>query len=162
MKRTRLTVAMIGLATGLLLSILHVQGSHAGAKGCSNDTLDGSYGFYRFGVTSTGPLAAVGLITFDGNGNHTGTQSISRPGSMPPFALDQTDPPSGVPVGRYEVDFNCTGKLFGFVSATTPPTPPFVEVEAARLVVIDGGAGVYMLSETTGNAVYVVGRKIQP
>jgi len=54
MKRRRHAVTMIGLATGLLLSIFHIQESHA-AGNCSETTLNGSYGFYRTGVTSTGP-----------------------------------------------------------------------------------------------------------
>jgi len=157
MKRRRLAVAMIGLATGLLLSIVHVQGSHAVDKGCSNDTLYGSYGFYRTGVTSTGPLAAVGFTTFDGNGNHSGAQSFTRDGGTS-FTYP-TDPNGRDPGGRYEVDSDCTGKLFAFVD---PNNPQLGEVEIARLVVIDGGGGVYMLSVKSGNAVYVVARKIHP
>jgi len=140
---------MIGLATGLLFSILHVQGSHAVDKVCSNDTLNGSYGFYRTGVTSLGQLAAVGFITFDGNGNHSGTQTQTKDGGK--TFTDVTDPG-----GKYEVDSDCTGSL---LDGSTPGTV------LARLVVVDGGAGVYMLSVSNpgnGNAVYVVARKIQP
>lgn len=158
MKRTRHAVAMIGLATGLLLNMVHVQRSYAVDKVCSNDTLNGSYGFYRAGVRvtappgePTGPLAAAGVIIFDGNGHHRGTQSTNVNGVFMP---DMTDSDSFI--YTYEVYPDCTGKLFGPLN---PPAPP-AEVEIARLVVIDGGAGIYMVAK--GNPVYVVARKIQP
>jgi hypothetical protein len=148
MKRTTHAVAMIGLAAGLLLSIFHVQESHA-AGNCSETTLNGSYGFYRTGVTSTGLLVAVGVITFDGDGHHDGTQTFTRDGGTS-FSYDATDPNGP---GTYEVASNCTGKLRDGLGA-----------EIARLVVTDGGDGVYMLKVNqppVGAAVYVVARKIR-
>ena len=150
-------MAVIALVSGLLLSIsrgggdwasivpnVHADDLHA-IKSCSNATLNGSYGFYRTGTIplpdgSRGSLAAVGILFFDGNGNSTATQSISRNGV---FTFD------AVGSGPYEVAEDCTGK--GFTESG---------VELFRFVIVDGGEGLYALSETSGNAVYLVGRRI--
>ena len=75
------SIFTLALATGLLLSTSTVPRAHADdqhQKACSNKTLNGSYGFYRNGTTSTGPLAALGILFFDGNGSVSGSQNISR------------------------------------------------------------------------------------
>ena len=62
------SLSTFALATGLLLSSSQIQPVHADdhhARACSNKTLHGSFGFYRSGSTSTGPLAAVGIINFE-------------------------------------------------------------------------------------------------
>jgi hypothetical protein len=143
MKRWKFSVAIVGLATGLLLSTSQIQPVHADdqhERACSNKTLKGSYGFYRTGTTSTGPLAAVGILVFDGNGNLSGSQSISRNGV---FTFDAAIS------GPYEVAADCTAK---FLTDTG--------VEVARVLIVDGGTEYYQLSETSGNAVYGVGKKI--
>ena len=84
---------MVGLATGLLLSTLNIPPVHADGRRervCSEKTLKGSYGFYRNGTTSTGPLAALGILFFDGNGTVSGSQNISRNGV---FTFDVQSPP---------------------------------------------------------------------
>ena len=93
MKRWKLSVAMVGLATGLLLSTLNIRQFMRTVdmkEPAQNKTLKGSYGFYRNGTTSTGPLAALGILFFDGNGNVSGSQSISRNGV---FTFDVPIPP---------------------------------------------------------------------
>jgi hypothetical protein len=35
-------------------------------------------------------------------------------------------------------------------------------IEVARVVVVDGGNEIYLFSESAGNAVYGVGKKIHP
>ena len=108
---------------------------------CTNASLSGSYGFYRTGSTSAGPLAALGSLTFDGKGTVTGNQSVSRNGA---FTFD-------VPIaGPYVLNEDCTGKLLA----------PDGVTEVARVVVTDRGNGFYIMSESAGNAVYGVGRKI--
>ena len=143
MKRWNFSLTMVGLATGLLLSTSAIPQVHADdqhERACSNKTLKGSFGFYRSGSTSTGPLAGVGIFSFDGNGNASGTQSISRNGV---FTFD-------APIlGPYEVAADCTAK---FLTDTG--------VEVARVVIVNGGNEVYLLSESSGNAVYGVGKKI--
>jgi hypothetical protein len=138
--RSLLTFA---LATGLLFSTSHIRRVNADDqhdKTCSNKSLNGPYGFYRTGNTSSGPLAALGILSFDGNGGSSGSQSISRNGV---FTVD-------IPIsGPYEINADCTGKLF-LPNGT----------EAGRIVIVDGGKGFYIFSEAVGNAVYGVGRKI--
>jgi hypothetical protein len=98
---------------------------------CSNSSLQGSYGFYRTGLTPDGPLAAIGIVTYDGKGNNHGRQTISRNGVFEHVGFE----------GTYEVSPDCT-------------------VDGGAIVV-DGGNELYNLSRTSGNAVYVVSRKIQ-
>jgi hypothetical protein len=115
------------------------NGPHGAA--CSNASLKGTYGFYRTGSTPAGPLAALGSLTFDGAGNVAGSQSISRNGVF------QFDIPVG---GPYVVNPDCTAKFL----------LPDGVTEIARVVITDRGEGFYVFSETAGNAVYGVGRKI--
>ena len=139
--RSLLTFA---LATGLLLStpiIRRVDADDQHEKGCSNKTLNGSFGFYRNGTTSTGPLAALGILFFDGNGSVSGSQSISRNGV---FTFDAPIPP-----GPYEVAADCTAK---FLTDTG--------IEVARVLIVDNGNEIFLFSESSGNAVYGVGKKI--
>jgi hypothetical protein len=116
--------------------------NHDASKDCSNASLKGSFGFYRTGSTSAGPLAALGILKFDGKGSVSGSQSISRNGA---FQFDIVIAPA-----PYIVNEDCTGK---FVA-------PDGITEIARIVVTDRGAGLYLFSESAGNAVYGVGRKI--
>lgn len=106
---------------------------------CVNATLLGSYGFYRSGVTTAGPLAGLGILHFDGY-SAVGTQSISRNGTF------QFDAPIN---GTYQIASDCTGKFLA---------PDGTEI--ARVIVVDEGKGFYIMSETAGNAVYGVGRRI--
>ena len=141
--RSLLTLA---LATGLLLSTSNIPPVHADGRrerACSVKTLNGSYGFYRNGTTSTGPLAALGILFFDGNGSVSGSQNISRNGV---FTFDVEILP-----GPYEVAADCTAK---FLTDTG--------IEVARVVIVDGGNEIFLFSETAGNAVYGVGKKIHP
>jgi len=137
------SLSTFALATGLLLSTSAIPQVHADdqhERACSNKTLKGSYGNYRTGSTSTGPLAAVGILFFDGNGNVSGSQSISRNGV---FTFDAAIS------GLYEVAADCTAR---FLTDTGD--------EVARVHIVDGGKEFYELSETSGNAVYGVAKKI--
>lgn len=108
---------------------------------CSEATLKGQYGLYRTGSTPVGPLAAVGFILFDGKGNLAGVQSISRNGI---YTMDLDF------AGPYTVDENCTGRLLAPNGA-----------EVGRLVIVDSGREFYLLSVSSGNAVYGVGKKLK-
>ena len=143
--KSRISIAAVavGFASALFLSVvLFAPDARAASKGCSNASLNGSFGFYRTGSTSAGPLAALGILQFDGKGNVSGSQSISRNGA---FQFDIVILPA-----PYIVNEDCTGK---FVA-------PDGTTEIARIVVTDRGAGLYLFSESAGNAVYGVGRKI--
>ena len=68
---------------------------------CSLKSVNGSYGFYRTGNTPDGPLAALGIFTFDGRGHASGSQSISRNGDYNfDISFDFL----------YEVNDDCTGR----------------------------------------------------
>jgi len=107
---------------------------------CSVATLNGDYAFYRAGSTPDGTLAALGLIHFDGQGNFHATQNISRNGD---YTFDLTFD------GQYELADDCSGK--GFQDGS----------EFVRLVVFRSGEGLYMFSESAGNAVYGVANRTQ-
>ena len=98
------SISMIGFGSALLLSAVSFATIvQAEPKGCSNASLKGSFGFYRTGSTSTGPLAALGILQFDGKGSVSGSQSISRNGV---FQFDSVISPA-----PYIVNEDCTGKL---------------------------------------------------
>ncbi len=107
---------------------------------CSNASPNGSYGFYRTGINALGPLAALAIAIFDGNGNMSGSQSVSRGGVL------SFDSPIAATV---QVATDCTGKGFA------PDGSEFI-----RIVVVDDGKGFYFFSESAGAAIYGVGRKI--
>ena len=157
MKRTVSLIALAGLMATLLVGLPLFEGqqpgivpkAHAqetdGQESCSNATLNGTYGFYRTGTTSVGPLAAVGLVTFDGTGAHSpARQTIRRNGVTVRdlFADPALD-------GPYEVDPDCAGRFLNFDGSV-----------AGHLVVVDGGKEIFNISLTPGNSVIGVFRKI--
>ena len=138
------SVVKAAVASGLLLATSHFQGVHADdrhEKGCTEETVKGTYGFYRTGTSATGPLVAIGLIFNDGIGSATVTQSISRNGVL------TLDSESSI---TYEVAPDCIGK--GFLDTG---------VEFARFVIVDGGREYYLFSETAGATIYGVAKRIQ-
>jgi len=126
----------------LLLSLSTARADDAHPKPCSNRSLQGTFGFYRTGhmYFGTGGLAAVGWLSFDGKGNASVLQSVSRNGE---YSFDEEGP------FLYAVEANCTGKLLDTDGN-----------EFSRIVVTQDGSALYMMSETDGNSVYGVGTKI--
>jgi hypothetical protein len=98
---------------------------------CTTASLEGAYGLQRMGRTSAGPVTAVGIITFDGQGNSTGSQTVSRSGL---FSESQFSAP-------YTVNPDCTGTL--------TMSGPIVE----RLLIVHGGSEVLGMSVTPGTNV---------
>jgi hypothetical protein len=157
MKRTVSLIALAGLMATLLVGLSLFQGRQLGIvpkvhaqetdrhESCSNATLNGTYGFYRTGTTSVGPLAAVGLGTFDGTGAHSpARQTIRRNGVTVRdlFADPALD-------GPYEVDPDCAGRFLNFDGSV-----------AGHFVVVDGGKEIFNISLTPGNSVIGVFKKI--
>ena len=156
MKPTIRSMVLGGIVSSLLFVGVRFRGERSGIvpevhaqenqdnSGCTTASVKGAYGFYRTGATSVGPLAAVGIATFDGAGATTARQSIRRNGvtTSDLFADPQT-------MGLYEVFPDCTGK-FLFLDGTLQ----------APIVVVDGGREIISLSQTSGNSVYGVFKKI--
>ena len=143
MKPRTISIAAVALASGLLFGISQIAGVHADdrhKRGCSNKTLKGSYGSHRTGNGSMGPLAAVGRISFDGNGNSSSVQNMSRNGTYT-FDVEL--------VGTYEVAEDCTGKFIDTMGN-----------EVSRIVIVDDGKEFYGLSLSAGAAIYGVWKKI--
>lgn len=103
---------------------------------CSNGTLNGIYGFQRYGTAAGGiPLVAVGTVVFDGNGKSVASQIIDRGGKA--GALVQFP-------GVYTLNSDCVGVGFDTTGKALGP-----------LVVVHGGDEVLGLSQTAGNNVVV-------
>ena len=131
-----------GTQSGVVATV-HAQ-VQTNAAACSVATLNGAYGLFRTGITSAGPLAAVGIATFDGKGGSTARQTIRKNGITVSDLF--TDPASSFP---YEVGSDCAGKVFN-------PDGTVV----AHLVVVDGGNELFILSLSDANDVYGVMKKI--
>ena len=135
-------IVSVVIGAGLLLACAAPADEWHSHAPCSVSTLEGTFGFYRTGTIEfgAGGLAALGILAFDGRGNASGHQSISRNGDYT-YDLDGEI--------TYQVAPDCTGK--GFLEGE----------EFFRFIITDEGHGIYMFSESEGNAVYGVGRKIR-
>jgi hypothetical protein len=123
---------------------LHAQEQEDSAV-CSVATLKGAYGFFRTGATAVGPLAAVGIGTFDGTGAvSTARQTIRKNGVTTSDLF--TDP---AVEGSYEVDPDCAARFL------SPDGSVF-----AHAVIVDGGNELFIMSLSNGNSVYGVMKKI--
>ena len=111
---------------------------------CSVATLNGAYGFFRTGATAIGPLAAVGIATFDGKGTGTARQTIRKNGITTSDMF--TNPPIE---GPYEVDTDCAARFLN------PDGSVF-----AHAVIVDGGNELFIMRLSNGNSVYGVMKKI--
>jgi len=106
MRRT-LTASLVA---GLVLALLALAPAVHAQSGCSDTTLTGNYGFSDsgfFAKSPTGagqevPLAAVGVLTFDGAGNASISYTVSGDGSITPNVSGS---------GTYTVGSDCTGSI---------------------------------------------------
>jgi len=105
-------------------------------NGCSNASLRGSYGLRATGTTPAGPLAIVGVISYDGAGNLTGTLFARVTGSTSTAVIPVTGP--------YTVNSDCTvNDTFGNSQHTS--------------VIVDDGRGYFILNTTEGSPVVISG-----
>jgi len=154
MKRMIISAVLGGIVASLLFAGMVSRGSapsvvakvHA-QEGCSVATLHGAYGFYRTGTTSAGPLAALGIATFDGTGAVASARQTIRKNGMTTQDLF-ADPAIA---GPYQVDPDCGARLLN------PDGSVF-----GHGVVVDGGREFFILSLTDANSVYGVMKKINP
>jgi hypothetical protein len=94
--KSKTTLAVLAIAALSLVPRLHAA--------CSNVTLAGTYGFTTAGtlfVPSPAPVGATGAITFDSNGNASGSQDRSVAGE---FAHETIQ-------GTYTIDSGCAVRL---------------------------------------------------
>lgn len=160
MKRMIISAVLGGIVATLIFAGIDSRGGRPGLvakvhgeEGCSVASLRGTYGFYRHGTTGVATtmadeLGAVGIFTADGAGNIVapGHQQTSKNGIISDFN-------GGVGIGgTYQVNPDCTGQSFVQGAAA-----PF-----ANFVIIDGGKGLYALSQTPSNAVIEVATRTQP
>lgn len=108
---------------------------------CSVATLSGTYGFFRSGTITQGPLAAVGTGEYDGRGFFTIRQTTSRNGTFSEGGFD----------GPYEVNADCTGRWL------TPDRQGMV----GYFVIVDSGNEFYFLSTSPGNTVSGIAKRIR-
>jgi hypothetical protein len=123
---------------------LHAQ-EQEDSSVCSVATLKGAYGFFRTGATAVGPLAAVGIATFDGTGAvSTARQTIRKNGVTTSDLF--TDPAIE---GSYEVDRDCAARFLNPDGSVL-----------AHAVIVDGSNELFIMSLSKGNSVYGVMKKI--
>ncbi|MGH9391015.1 MAG: hypothetical protein ACRD1Z_15470, partial [Vicinamibacteria bacterium] len=119
-KRTRISrIGSLAIALALLAGLAPALGAEQErhGRGCSDRTLEGSYGLYRTGTAPYGAVAAQGLMFLDGEGGWQLRLNISRNGEL--FLDEEYD-------GTYTVNADCTGMID----------------DAARFVIVDGGKTV--------------------
>lgn len=115
------------------------------STGCTNATLNGIYGFQRNGQTtsslasgSQGPLTAIGIATFDGQGHVASVQTSAASGTFT-FGKDRID--------SYNINPDCTGTA---TLGTDTSGALF-----AQFVIVHNGSEVLGMSMTPGNNVAI-------
>ena len=108
---------------------------------CGLADLRGTYGFARTGETPQGPLAAVGVAQFDGEGNSTVAQSTNRNGTLSQGSFALT----------YDVFPDCRGVWYDASGAVS-----------AHFVLVDGGNELFFLSLGAGNTIAGQSKRIAP
>ena len=155
----RRTVSMFLVSVSVAMVIVLVTFGHArAANGCSNASLQGSYGIHLTGGAAAGPIAVgppwpsvaiVGLLTFDGEGRFAGNLTLRL--NTPTGPITQSRVPY---TGTYTVNPDCTGEdtlinsLTGgfnthefvlldkgrsfYINVTTPGAPAIVSGEGRK------------------------------
>ncbi len=134
--------AMIGLGATYPGGTLHkVHAQEVDLRGCSAATLNGTYALTFSGFSTRGPVPAAinnftpvaggGLVTFDGNGNLSASETVSVGGLISPV---------NVP-GTYTVDSDCTGTFI-----TTPNAH-------LNLVILRNGKEILAVNTVPGNVI---------
>jgi hypothetical protein len=134
--------AMIGLGAtfpGGTLPKVHAQ--EEDLQACSAKTLNGTYALTFSGFSTRGPVPAAindftpvaggGLVTFDGNGNLSASETVSVGGLISPV---------NVP-GTYTVNSDCTGTFI-----TTPNAH-------LNLVILRKGREIQAVNTVPGNVI---------
>jgi hypothetical protein len=124
-----------------LTQSVFAQEQSGNAKGCSNATLHGSFGYTSTGTLLdtfvpppyAGPFAEVGRQTFDGRGNTDATATTSSNGNIAPVTIE----------GTYTVNLDCTGSMTLYVVQ-------FASTVHAYFVISDDGAEIRYIDTDSG------------
>jgi len=120
-------------------------------RGCSNASLQGSFGFTNTGTNLAlppplaGPIAQIGRQTFDGRGNTDATTTLSANGNIVRATAQ----------GTYVVNPDCTGSMTLFVS-------PFGITAQVDFVIDDDGAELRAIITDAGAIESLVFKKQFP
>ena len=124
--------------------------ANADDKGCSVNSLQGTYAYTSTGFITAppqfaGPFAEVGTQSFDGKGSTTASVTLSQNGNILPVTV----------VGTYRVNPDCTG------TATLQVSPIGVTVHV--LFVIEESGNAFQAIETDpGLVITRIGRRLYP
>ena len=149
MKRTNNTKT-ITIAAAITLALGAASTAKAVDRGCSNSSLNGTYGFTSTGVVVSPPENAgqdteVGTQTFDGQGGTTATAMLSANGNIIPVSI----------TGTYTVNSDCTG-------TQTLNIPQFGVTIHVFFVITDNGDAFQGMETEKGFIVPRFARKIFP
>ena len=126
MTRINITIPLLALSGLLTAAVAPVQA----AQLCSKSTIRGTYGSVLTGtVPGVGPFATVALVTFDGFGGWSYTESGNFNGN--PI-------PKHTVTGSYTVASNCTGSSSDSSGATQD------------FVIVNGGQEILMVGTVPG------------
>jgi len=139
-----LTIAAV-TALGLVIT----PTAKADDKGCSNASLKGTFAQMGTGTITAppsmaGPLANVGVLTFDGNGGIIGSLVNSINGATVP----------ATETGTYKVNADCTGSYTVQLSLGFPAN--------AFFVVTDGGNEIQIIITDPGAVITCVAKRLYP
>lgn len=153
MKTTSIAAAAGLTCVGLMTAVwpsLRIPGIvtpvHAKSHGCTIASLQGPYGVIRTGINNVvgGPIARVGLITFNGDGTFGGVrETASTNGEI----LDWTDMPE---TATYTVDPDCTGSVFNPDGT-----------KGGNIVIVNGGREFFLLVTMPGRIITSMGKKVE-
>jgi hypothetical protein len=133
-------VFVISFVTLLVLGLV----SRVQAKECSTASFKGSYGASCEGtLAGIGPLAVIGVLIADGNGNITGVETLSVNGVITQGVTFTT--------GTYTVNADCTGSI-----VTTTPDGAVTDHD---FVLDDNKKEIRIIVTESGAVVVCTGRK---
>jgi hypothetical protein len=138
------------MAAAMTLVLAIAPTVQASDKGCSNNTLRGSYAQTGSGVITAppdqaGPFANVGTLFFDGLGGLTGTLVVNSNGSSSP----------ATETGTYTVNSDCTGTY-------TVQIAPFGITSQAFFAIDANGDELQILVTDQGSVITCVAKKLSP
>jgi hypothetical protein len=138
------------LAAVTALALTMAPMAKAEPKGCSAATLKGTFSQKGTGViiapaALAGPMANVGTLTFDGNGNVTGAVVNSLNGNIVP----------ATETGTYTVNPDCTGTY-------TVQISPLGITGNAFFVIDEGGNEIQIITTDPGVVITCVARRQFP